>query len=165
MGKWLIGFGGIRKIWTCHRPFNQSKQDFDITTIGGDKVTGNDFWARCVNFKPNNALGCSIPVIAGDEVLWAYATKNTTKYYLRLTGPSTVIPFIPQIFFVTDGATGTPVKGATINGVSSDDQGRVHLTFGVLGPQRLKAEKKPDSIRSNTFVVDVVETVRGPAKL
>jgi len=146
-------------------PYISSKQDFDMTTIGGDKVSGNDFWARCVNFKPNAALGCRIPVNAGDDVLWAYANKITTKYYLKLTGPSIVIPFIPQIFFVTDGATGTPVKGATVNGVSSDAQGRIHLTFQVLGPQRLKAEKNPDSIRSNTFVVNVVETVRGPAKL
>jgi len=147
------------------RPFNKSKDDFDITTIGGDKASGKNFWARCVNFKPSSALGCHIPVKVDDEVLWAYANIDKTKYYLRLTGPTAVIPFIPHIFVVTDGATGAPIKGATVNGVSSDVQGRVHLTFKELGPHKLKAEKNDDSNRSNTLVVDVVETVRGPAKL
>jgi hypothetical protein len=142
-----------------------SKDDFDITTIGSDKASGKDFWARCVNFKPHSALGCHIPVKASDEVLWAYANTDKTKHYLRLTGPTPVIPFIPHIFFVTDGATGTPVQGATVDGISSDVQGRVRLTFKQLGPHNLKAEKNDDSIRSNTFSVDVVETVRGPAKL
>jgi hypothetical protein len=148
----------------CPRPFNKSRNDFDITTIGGDKASGKNFWARAVNFKPNSAFGCHIPVKAGDEVLWAYANTDTTKHFLRLTGPTVVIPFIPQTFFVTDGATGAPIQGAIVNGISSDDQGRVHLTFKELGPHNLKA-KKSDSIRSNTWVVDVVETLRGPAKL
>jgi len=129
-------------------------------------VSGKHFWVKCVNFKPNNALGCHIPVKASDEVLWAYANTDKTKHYLRLTGPTVVIPFTPHVFLVTDGATGAPIKGAIVKGVSSDHQGRVHLTFKKLGPRKLKAEKKDDSIRSNTLVVEVAQTVvRGPAKL
>jgi hypothetical protein len=147
----------------CHRPFNHCKDDFDITTIDGDKVSGKDFWARCVNFKPSDALGCHIPVKAGDEVLWAYANTEKTKHYLKLTGPTVVKPFIPHVFLVTDGATGAPIEGATVNGVSSDDQGRATVAFKNLGAHRIKAEKNDDSIRSNTLIVEVARTP--PAKL
>jgi hypothetical protein len=99
-------------------------------------------------------------VKAGDQVLWAYVTDKT-KHYLKLTGPTVAFPSIPYVFVVTDGATGAPIKGATIQGhtAQSDDQGKVHITFKRLGSHPLKAEKKDDSIRSNMWPVIVVAKV------
>ena len=102
---------------------------------------------------------------AGDAVLFAYAHSGV-KYYLKLTGPTLVVPEVPVIYVVTDGKTGSPVKGATLRGKQTDDKGKVTLEFKKLGAHKLKAEKKLDSIRSNELVVDVVVTFRGPtAKL
>jgi hypothetical protein len=96
-------------------------------------------------------------VKAGDQVLWAYATSKT-KHYLKLTGPTVAFPSVPYVFVVTDGATGDPIKGASVPGHTgvSDNLGKLQLTFKKLGPHPLKAEKKDDSIRSNTWTVDVV---------
>jgi hypothetical protein len=105
-------------------------------------------------------------VKSGDEVLWAYANVDETKHYLKLTGPTLVVPGEPAIYVVTDGRNGSPVKGASLHGKKTDDKGKVAIVFKKLGAHKLKAEKKPDSIRSNELVVHAVVTFRGPtAKL
>ena len=143
--------------------------DFDITTIGPDSASATNFWAICVNFTLNGARGCHIPVKQGDDVLWAYANKATTKFYLNLTGPTTATLGIRTPFHVTDGLTKLPVQGARvyIDGASpsapSDSGGNVDIIFNKLGSQGLKAEKPDDSIRSNKWPVNV--RPKGAAKL
>ena len=54
----------------------------------------------------------------------------------------------PIIFAVTDGQTGNPVAGATVNGPTTDANGKVSVTFTQVGTQEVKATK-PGAIRSN----------------
>jgi uncharacterized GH25 family protein len=56
---------------------------------------------------------------------------------------------------VTDG-TGSPIQNATVEGHHTDVKGEVSITFNKLGIHKLKAEKKPDSVRSNQLEIDVV---------
>jgi hypothetical protein len=99
--------------------------------------------------------GCQQKVKEGDEVLFAYATQDVTAHYLRLTGPSLAVLFTPVTLVVTD-ETGRPVSGAQVDGRLTDDLGRVTLTFTHVGTQILKAEKQPDSIRSNVLAIRVI---------
>lgn len=92
----------------------------------------------------------------GDEVLFAYATTNVTRHYLKLKGPKIAVLMTPVVLEVTDGGTDTPMKGAVVYGRRTDDQGRVTITFTRVGTQKLKAERQPDSIRSNELVIQVI---------
>ena len=92
----------------------------------------------------------------GDEVLFAYATTNVTRHYLKLKGPKIVVSMVPVLLEVTDGGTDTPMKGAVVNGQRTNDLGQVTITFRRVGTQRLKAERQPDSIRSNELVIQVI---------
>lgn len=95
-------------------------------------------------------------MLGGDEVLFAYATADVTQHYLKLTGPKIAVIMIPVVLVVTDGGTDSPIKGAVVNGQLTDDQGRVSITFRRVGTQRVKAEREPDSIRSNELVIQVI---------
>ena len=92
----------------------------------------------------------------GDEVLFAYATANVTRHYLKLTGPKIAVLMRPVVLVVTDGGTDSPIKGAVVNGQRTDDQGRVTITFRRVGTQKVKAEREPDSIRSNELNILVI---------
>jgi hypothetical protein len=103
------------------------------------------------------ATGCQELVKEGDEVLFAFANPDV-KHYLKLTGPISVNLFRPAKLVVTDG-NGAPVKGADVNGELTDGEGKVSITFKAMGTERLKAEKKPDSIRSNELVIEVIPPI------
>ena len=92
----------------------------------------------------------------GDEVLFAYATANVTRHYLKLTGPKIAVLMQPVMLVVTDGGTDSLIKGAVVNGQRTDDQGQVTITFRRVGTQKLKAEREPDSIRSNELNILVI---------
>jgi hypothetical protein len=92
----------------------------------------------------------------GDEVLFAYATANVTRHYLKLTGPKIAVLMQPVVLVVTDGGTDSPIKGAVVNGRRTDDQGQVTVTFRRVGTQKLKAAREPDSIRSNELNILVI---------
>ena len=44
---------------------------------------------------------------------------------------------------------GIPIRNADVNGHLTNDQGQVSIVFAKEGTYKLKAEKKPDSVRSN----------------
>jgi len=138
-----------------YRTFFDQRDDFFITSIGGETPTGKDFWKICLNLQPISVGGCQQKVKEGDEVLFAYATQDVTAHYLELTGPGLAVLFTPVTLVVTDG-TGRPVSGAQVDGHLTDDLGRVTLTFTHVGTQTLKAEKQPDSIRSNILAIQVI---------
>ena len=56
---------------------------------------------------------------------------------------------------VVDGSTGTPVQGASIDGVVTDASGNAVLTFPKKGVFEYKATAA-NSLRSNKLVVIVV---------
>lgn len=137
------------------RTFSGKYDDFFITSIDNEKPTGDDFWAICLNFVPLTVGGCQQKVKKDDQVLFAYTTQNVTKHFLKLSGPELAILERPVVLKVTDG-TGAPIQNASVNGHLSDAQGQVSITFSRLGTHKLKAEKTPDSVRSNQLVIDVI---------
>ena len=137
------------------RAFFQEFDDFLITTIGNETPKGEDYWALCLNSAIAPVGGCQQKVKKDDEVLFAYATLNVTKYFLKLYGPKFATINQPVVLTVSDGK-GTPIQNANVNGKKTDADGHVSLTFHEVGTQLLKAEKSPDSVRSNQLVINVV---------
>jgi hypothetical protein len=104
---------------------------------------------------PLSVGGCQQKVKKDDQVLFAYATRAVTKHFLKLSGPELAILERPVVLKVTDG-TGAPIQNASVDGHLTDAQGQVSIKFSRLGAHKLKAEKKPDSVRSNQLVIDVI---------
>jgi len=136
--------------------FSERFDDFFITSINDETPMGRDFWAICLNFLPTNVGGCQQKVKKDDQVLFAYAIENVTHHYLKLSGPDVAIIRVPVVLMVTDGM-GFPIPKASVNGQLTDDQGNVSISFDHLGTQTLKAERQPDSIRSNRLVIQVIQ--------
>ena len=99
--------------------------------------------------------GCQQKVKKDDQVLFAYATKDVTKQCLKLSGPDIAVIRVPVVLTVTDG-TGAPIPKASVDGHLTDDHGRVSIRFDGVGTQKLKAERQPDSVRSNQLVIQVI---------
>jgi hypothetical protein len=137
------------------RPFYEKFDDFLITSIDNETPSGKDFWAICLNFSPIEVGGCQQKVKKDDQVLFAYSTQDVTKHYLKLSGPKIAIIRVPVVLTVTDG-TGTPVSKASVDGHLTDDHGSVSIAFDRVSTQRLKAERDPDSVRSNQLVIHVI---------
>ena len=99
--------------------------------------------------------GCQYEVKAGDKVLWAYNAFNLA-HFLEVTPSEVVVKKgKSQTVKVIDGSTGSPVQGASIDGVTTDANGDAVLTFGKKGFFEYKATA-PDSLRSNALYVTVV---------
>ncbi|KAF8910412.1 hypothetical protein CPB84DRAFT_1763592 [Gymnopilus junonius] len=133
--------------------FQTEFDDFFITSIGGDTQTTTEFWGLLLNFQFTPVGGCQQEVQAADHVLWAFNAFNAV-HFLKLTGPREAQVNEPVVLTVTDGSTGSPVAGADVNGETSDDDGKVSVTFGEIGLNSVKAEKS-DSIRSNALNIVV----------
>jgi len=104
---------------------------------------------------PTEVGGCQQKVKKDDQVLFAYATQDVTKHYLKLSGPDIAIIRVPVVLTVTDG-TGAPIPKASVDGHFTDDHGKVSIRFDRVGTQKLKAERKPDSVRSNQHIIQVI---------
>jgi len=74
---------------------------------------------------------------------------------LKLEGPRSVRVNTPVTFTVTDGTTGDPIEGAIVEGVTSDENGHLTLSFGRREKVSLKAEKL-GTIRSNAVRLHVI---------
>ena len=107
---------------------------------------------------PIEVGGCQQTVKKDTQVLFAYATQDVTKHYLKFSGPDIAIISVPVALTVTDG-TGTPILKASVDGYLTDDHGRVSIRFDRVGTQKLKAERQPDSVRSNQHVIQVIQCV------
>jgi hypothetical protein len=130
-----------------------SFQDYGIDGIGPDSAdfANNKYWGYALNFVPSQLGGCQQQVHAGDEVLFGYDFFSKANR-LRLAGPASATVGGSVSVTVTDGTTGSPVRGATVGGTATRADGEARLSFDSPGLKRLKAER-PDSIRSNALVV------------
>ncbi|TDL28705.1 hypothetical protein BD410DRAFT_239413 [Rickenella mellea] len=128
--------------------------DFFITRIGPDTQTSTQFWGILLNFQFTPVGGCQQQVKFEDQVLFAFDAFNK-QHFLKLTGPKVAKAGHPVTLTVTDGSTGTAISGATVDGHTSDANGKVTFTIAKPGVHGFKAEKS-DSIRSNkvTIIVD-----------
>lgn len=142
-----------------HRTYSESFDDLFITTIGPDTAKENEYWAIILNFQYTPVGGCQQQVKGDDEVLFALVNTRTTRYYLKIDGPTGASVNETVVLTVTDGITEDLIEGAVISygGVSykSDALGQVSLSFEEAGCVQVKAEKAADSVRSNLFSIDV----------
>lgn len=126
--------------------------DYFITRIAENTGTDDAAWGILLGFQFTPVGGCQQEVKDGDHVLWAFDAFNK-QHFLKLDGPTTARVNVPINFIVTDGATGSPIQGATVgsSGVS-DANGKVEFVFQARGIRSLKAERN-DSIRSNGVTI------------
>lgn len=134
--------------------FDDEFDDFFITSIGGDTETDTQFWGLLLNFHFTAVGGCQQEVSFGDDILWAFDAFNANAF-LKLDGPITAGINEPVILTVTNGSSGLPIEGATIDGQISDLNGHVTLKFASSGIHSLKAEKSA-AIRSNSVNIVVL---------
>ena len=135
--------------------YSDSFQDYFITSIGDTTQTSTQFWGLLVNYQFTPTGGCQFETKTNDNILWAFDAFNA-QYFLKLTGPSKPVPKgKPYTVTVTDGSTGTPVQGATVNGATTGADGTATITPAKSGLQTYKAEKA-GSIRSNRIAVVVL---------
>jgi hypothetical protein len=136
------------------RTFDTTFDDYIITSIGDTTETSTKFWGLLLNFQLPLVGGCQQEVNEDDHILWAFDAFNA-KHFLKLKGPKVAKNNTPVKYIVTDGKTGYPVKGATVNDATSDANGVATVTFGKTGLHGLKAQLQ-GSIRSNQVNTEVV---------
>jgi hypothetical protein len=131
--------------------------DLQFSVIAGDPVAFNPGTGEFLAEYKNGAFAafgsCADQIANGDDVLYAYATGS--EQLLKLSGPPIVAPGGSATLTVTDAATGLPVAGADVGGVTSGPDGTVPSTLADRGPHSFKASKA-GAIRSNR--VDVCAT-------
>jgi hypothetical protein len=138
--------------FTWDGEFFPSFDDYLVSRVAGDTASGGEFWGLYKNLSSTSEGGCQTRVRDGDEVLWALSATHDRA--LKLTGPADADTGQPVSMRVTDGGTGAPQPGATVNGVPTGPDGRATLAFQTTGIYRLKAEK-PGSIRSKAIALCV----------
>ncbi len=142
--------------FTFDGTFSSQFDDFFITRIGPDEQTDTAFIGIFRNFEPTPVGGCQQRVEPGDDVLFAYDAfvGENPKRTLALTGPNVTTVGQPITVTVTDGASGEPVSGATVDGTTTGADGTATVTLDEAGGARLKAERS-GAIRSNSLFVEV----------
>lgn len=136
-----------------YRTFFSSFDDYLITAIAGDVQTATAFWTILKNFEVTQVGGCQEEVTSSDEVLFAFDAFS--KVFLKLSGPQVAISGRPAVFTVTDGMTGAPVAGASVNNQLSAADGSVLVSFATKGRKSVKASGS-NSVRSNAVEVVVI---------
>jgi len=139
--------------FTWDATFFPAFDDYFVSRVGPDTQTATAFWGIVRNFHPLSTGGCQQRVGFGDQVLFAF-DAFAKSHILRLTGPAFALVGQTITVNVTDGDTGLPLAGATVDGALTDSDGNASITFDRVGLKRLKAEKA-DSIRSNALYVFV----------
>ena len=133
--------------------FDPRFDDFLIKTITETAEPG-EFWQLALNFRLANVGGGQLRVTTGDSVLWALVAGQNLLVPLRLNGP--LYFEANKIFKVTvsDGETGKPVQGATVDGKTTDKNGQVEIASGASGNrQELRANFPGKYVRSNVLIV------------
>ena len=139
--------------FTWDGTFFPAFDDYLVTRVGPDTQTSTAFWGIVRNFQLTPTGGCQQRVGLGDQLVFAFDAFSKS-HFLRLTGPKVTLVGQPITVTVTDGATGLPLAGATVNGATTGPDGEAGVTFDHVGVKRLKAERS-DSIRSNALYVFV----------
>lgn len=128
-------------------------EEYMIKSIGGSTQTTGKYWAPFNNFQ-SYFPGCRSQLTEGQDILWAYNSFSTGVFLDIQPRMAELKPGTAVVFRVTNGRTGQPVAGASVNGALTDQYGIVTYFATALGSFRLKATKG-DSIRSPVAVVDV----------
>jgi len=160
-----------RNNFTYDATWDDSFDDFFITRISSSSQTDTKHWGLLIDWKFANVGGCQQETKPGDYILWAYDAFNAESF-LQLypdeqVGAEKAEGSIctPLRLFVTDGLTGDPVVGATVQRLAtaarsagdvavSDENGVATVEFSLKGRYYLKAVKL-NSIRSNLVTIDV----------
>ncbi|KAI4201419.1 MAG: hypothetical protein LQ350_003257 [Teloschistes chrysophthalmus] len=134
--------------------YSDAFDDYFITSISTSTQTATQFWGLLLNYQFTQVGGCQQEVKPGDQVLWAFDAFSKS-YFLKVT-PNVIAvkKGESKTVTVTDGTTGVPIANATIDGVTTDANGKATLVFPKLGVFDYKAERS-DSIRSNALYVVV----------
>lgn len=140
--------------FTFDAEYFPSFEDYFITRIAETSETSEEFWGILVNYSLIPVGGCQYRLHNGDKVLFAFNAFNA-EHFLKLTGPHLAAAGHPITVKVTEGSTGAPIAGATVDGVETNSSGEATITFAKPGLEHLKATK-PNSIRSNGLYVLVV---------
>lgn len=143
-----------RSLSIADRTFSTEFDDYFITSIGDSPETSTQFWGILLNFQFTPVGGCQQEVKALDHVLWAFDAFNKV-HFLKLDGPKSARVQEQVTLTVTDGSTGAPISGATVDGRSTDAYGHVSIVFVKVGLKGVKAERD-DSLRSNQLEILVV---------
>ncbi|KDR84621.1 hypothetical protein GALMADRAFT_54809 [Galerina marginata CBS 339.88] len=131
--------------------------DFIISTIAGESADSiSNIWISGVNFFPQDIFtGCKQEVKAGDNIVFALVSvSGPDPLFLKLLGPTTARVNQAVTFTVVEGTFLTPIKGAVVNGKTTDANGKVAITFTQTGVNSAKADL-PGSVRSNRVDVQV----------
>ncbi|KAL0638372.1 hypothetical protein Q9L58_002514 [Maublancomyces gigas] len=140
--------------FTWDGPWSSEYEDYYITRIGGSENSSPKFWGLLKGYEFITVGGCQERVSDGDQFLIAYEALDT-QLYLRLPSVSIYTKMgKPVIITVTNGTAQTPVSGATVDGQTTDADGKVTLIFNSIGFRELKAEKL-NAIRSNAIMIFV----------
>ena len=99
--------------------------------------------------------GCQFETKPGDDILWAFDAFNKV-FFLKAEPAEAVVKEGGSLTVtVTDGTSGVPVPGASIDGVMTGADGVAVLAFPRKGVFTFKAQRS-DSLRSNAIAVAVV---------
>jgi hypothetical protein len=135
-----------------------------FTRIAGESVDYDPATFRYLveyeNWQFASLGACADDAQNGDETLFAYGTGS--EVLLKLTAPATAKPGEPVTVTVVNGATGAPIAGAQVGGVTTNDAGQAALPgYPDRGDHDLKATKSGEFIRSNRARVCVTDGADG----
>ena len=135
--------------------WDDSFQDFLVSSVAGETAPSGSFWSLFVNYKAAQAGGCQIIAKPGDEVLWALIPFPEPPDYtpppaMRLDGPGEATTNEVVDVTVVDGANGAPISGASVGNTVTGADGHALLAFSEPGVYRLKAERA-GAVRSNAL--------------
>lgn len=135
--------------------YPDASDDYFITSIGTSTQTATMFWGLLVNYQSVSNSGCQVVLKSGDQVLRAFDAFNKNAFLKVEPRAITTRKGQTKTVTVTNGLTGAPAPGASINGVITDATGKATLTFPKSGVFTYKATRS-DAIRSNALLVVVL---------
>jgi hypothetical protein len=107
-----------------------------------------------LDYAPLDVGGCQQMVGEDQNILWAFDGFNK-MHFLKLEGSGQEVKVgDPYKVTVTDGQTKTAIKGATVGGEITDQNGVATIRFKTAGIEKLKAESRC-AVRSNAIKVTV----------
>lgn len=130
-----------------------------VSTINGVSVDYDSGTGRYLTEYEDWQYGtkgiCGQPVVDGTQILLAYA--DGSEPLLKLQVPAVLAAGATATATVTNGATGSPVEGASVGGRLTDASGHATVgPFSAAGMRSLKASKT-GSIRSNAGLICVTD--------
>ena len=135
--------------------YDNSFQDFFISSISASTQTSTQFWGLLRNFQFPSGFGCAEYNSPG-EGLWAFDAFNKNAFLALSIDYAVVRPGETVSLTITDGQSSSPASGATFAGQTSGADGKVTFTAPLTkGCYQYKATRV-DAIRSPAFYLTVM---------